>query len=211
MFLESNLLQNTTLADATHADWYAIYTRHQHEKVIAQTLATKGFETFLPLAVSPHQWKDRTKIVSVALFPCYVFLKGDVEHGRLKILTTPGVHSLVSSAGQPAAIPAIQIETIRHALEKGARLQPHPFLKCGDIVRVKRGALEGVEGILVRKKNLCRLVLTIEMLGRSAFVEVEAAQVEKLYAGRLAVEAGSDPGTCRAALSRNPRLTIGPL
>src|ERR1700674_4182423 len=94
------------------SSWYAIYTRHQHEKMVAQILTSKGFETFLPLYETTHHWKDRTKALSLPLFPCYVFLKGGIER-RLQILTTPGIYGLVSSAGQPAAIPDIEIEAIR--------------------------------------------------------------------------------------------------
>jgi transcription antitermination factor NusG len=159
--------------------WYAIYTRHKHEKTVAQILASKGLETFLPLYATAHRWKDRTKLLSLPLFPCYVFLKGGLDR-RLDIVTTPGFYSLVSSAGQPLAIPPDEIEAVRRAVKSGARVDPHPFLKCGERVRVKCGALTGMEGILVRKKNLYRLVLSVEMLGKAVAVEVDAFLVERL-------------------------------
>src|SRR5256885_6638245 len=71
-------------------DWYAIYTRHQHEKTVARILTSKGFETLLPLYSVAHRWKDRTKLLSLPLFPCYVFLKGGAER-RLDIMTTPEI------------------------------------------------------------------------------------------------------------------------
>jgi len=132
--------------------WYVVYTRHQHEKVIAQILASKGFETLLPLCQTVRRWKDRTKSLSLPLFPCYVFLQGGIER-RLDILTTPGIHALVSNAGTPIAVPASEIDAIRRAVESGAPVEPHPYLKCGEWVRVTSGSLEGIEGILVRKKS----------------------------------------------------------
>jgi transcription antitermination factor NusG len=159
--------------------WYALYTRHQHEKTVVQILTIKGFETLLPLYQTARRWRDRTKLLSLPLFPCYVFLKGGLER-RLDIMTTPGIHALVSSAGQPAAIPASEIDAIRRAVESGARVEPHPLLRCGEWVRVKAGPLAGVQGILVRKKNIYRLVLAVEMLGKAAAVEVDAFLVEKL-------------------------------
>lgn len=161
--------------------WYAIYTRHQHEKTVAQILKSKGFEVFLPLYGAAHRWKDRTKVVSLPLFPCYVFLRGGLER-RLDIVTTPGIYALVSTAGQPAAIPAIELEAVRRAVESTLRVEPHPFLKCGDWVRVKCGPLAGYQGILIRKKNLYRLVLSVEMLGKAAAVEIDAFLVERLNA-----------------------------
>ena len=108
-----------------------------------------------------------------------MFLRGDLGR-RLDIITTPGIHVLVSNGGQPAAIPAAELDNIRQAVVSGTRIQPHPFLKCGDWVRVKCGPLAGMQGILVRKKNVYRLVLSIEMLGKAAAVEVDAVLVERL-------------------------------
>jgi len=164
--------------------WYAIYTRHQHEKMVAQVLTGKGFETFLPLYSTTHNWKDRSKALSLPLFPCYVFLRGGIER-RLQIITTPGIYGLVSSGGQPAAIPDIEIEAVRRVVESGAQVEAHPYLKCGHWVRVKCGPLVGIEGILVRKKNISRLVLSVEILGTAAAIEIAAFQVEALSAPRL--------------------------
>ena len=184
-------------------EWYAIYTRHQHEKTVAQILTSKGFETLLPLYSAVHSWKDRTKLLLLPLFPCYVFLKGGLER-RLDIMTTPGIYALVSTTGKPAPIPPAEIEAIRRAVESGACLEPHPLLKCGEWVRVKCGPLVGIEGILLRKKNLHRLVLSVEMLGKAAAVEVDGFAVERLNGKPLSVD-----GRDYAAVSRHawPRST----
>jgi transcription antitermination factor NusG len=179
------LSYSTTSTDSQllESSWYAIYTRHQHEKTVAQILTGKGFNTFLPLYATTHDWKDRTKALTLPLFPCYVFLKGGIER-RLQIITTPGIYGLVSSAGQPAAIPDIEIEAIRRVVDSGTRVEIHPFLKCGSWVRGKGGLLAGIEGILVRKKNASRLVLNVEILGTAAAIEVAAFQVEAVTAPR---------------------------
>ena len=181
MLTESRITAENHLSDSS---WYALYTRHQHEKMVDQVLTNKGFDTFLPLYATTHNWKDRTKALTLPLFPCYVFLKGGIER-RLQILTTPGIYGLVSSAGQPAAIPDMEIEAIRRVVESGARVEAHPFLKCGTWVRVKSGPLAGIEGIFVRKKNITRLVLSVEILGTAAAIEVQAFQVEEVNAPRL--------------------------
>jgi transcription antitermination factor NusG len=174
----------SNVSNVSESPWYAIYTRHQHEKMVAQILTSKGFNTFLPLYATTHKWKDRTKALSLPLFPCYVFLKGDIER-RLQIVTTPGIFGLVSSGGQPAAIPNVEIEAIQRVIESGNRVEAHPFLKCGNRVRVKCGPLAGIEGILVRKKSVSRLVLTVEILGTAAAIEVSAFQVEAVSVPRL--------------------------
>ena len=167
--------------------WHVLYTRHQHEKAVDQILASKGFHTFLPLYQTAHRWKDRTKVLSLPLFPCYVFLNGGLER-RLDIMTTPGIHALVSTSGAPATVPLAEIEAIRRAIESGAQVEPHPFLKCGDWVRIKRGPLAGLQGILVRKKNLYRLVVLVEILGRAAAVEIDAFLIERLSAKPFVVD-----------------------
>jgi transcription antitermination factor NusG len=180
MLPESTAAGESGLCDSS---WYALYTRHQHEKMVDQVLTNKGFNTFLPLYATTHNWKDRTKALTLPLFPCYVFLKGGVER-RLHILTTPGIYGVVSSAGQPAAIPDIEIEAIRRVIKSGARVEAHPYLKCGNWVRVKCGPLAGIEGILVRKKNISRLVLSVEILGTAAAIEVDAFQVDAVNGPR---------------------------
>jgi transcription antitermination factor NusG len=159
--------------------WYAVYTRHQHEKTVARVLELKGFGTLLPLYEEPRRWRDRVKLLSLPLFPCYVFVKGDLGR-RLDVVTTPGIHSFVLSAGQPAAIPTVEIEALQRGVSAGARFEPHPFLKSGDRVRVRSGCFEGIEGLLVRKKGLYRLVVSVEILAKAAAVEVDAGEVERL-------------------------------
>jgi transcription antitermination factor NusG len=159
--------------------WYALYTRHQHEKNAARILTNKGFDTFLPLYTAAHQWKDRVKQLAVPLFPCYVFIRGRIDR-RFEILTTPGIHGWVGVAGKPSPIPDEEIDSVRQVVERSLQVEPHPFLKCGDRVRVKAGPLVGIEGILVRKKNLFRLVLSVELLEKSVAVEVDASVVERV-------------------------------
>jgi transcription antitermination factor NusG len=159
--------------------WCAVYTRHQHEKFIGEMLRAKGFEVFLPLYESTRRWKDRRKILSLPLFPCYVFVRGAHER-RLPVLTTPGVHMIISRGERVATVPDEEIEAIRKAVEGPLNVEPHPFLRCGERVRVMRGSLEGVEGVLTRKKNLYRLVLSVEMLAQSVSVEIDALDVVPL-------------------------------
>jgi transcription antitermination factor NusG len=156
--------------------WHAIYTRYQHEKSVAENLARSGVEVFLPTYDVIRQWTDRKKRLTLPLFPCYVFLRGCFEQ-RWKIVATPGVHSFVMFAGRPAPIPNSEIDAIRKAVDSNLRVEPHPFLRCGDWVRVKSGPLADIEGILVRKKGRYRLVLSLQLVGKSMAVEVDAFSV----------------------------------
>jgi len=175
-----------TELDLMH-NWFAVCTRHQHEKTVARNLEYREFEVFLPLYKARHRWKDRIKEVSLPLFPGYLFVREGFKRW-LAILTTPGVSSIVSCGDQPVAIPFSEIEGVRRIVESTLRVEPHPFLKSGDWVRVKHGPIAGVEGILLRQKNFARLVLSVEMLGKSAAVEVDATDVERIPARALRVD-----------------------
>jgi transcription antitermination factor NusG len=164
--------------------WWALYTRHQHEKTVAEMLSAKGFEVFLPLYDSVRRWNDRKKLISLPLFPCYVFVRGGLNR-RLQVVTTPGVHMILSRGEREATIPEAEIEAIRKTVTGSFRVEPHPFLKCGERVRVTRGSLEGLEGVLVRKKNMFRLVLSVDMLAQSVAVEIDAADVQPLQVRSL--------------------------
>lgn len=177
MFVDPNWVQRTP--GTFDLGWYAVYTRHHHEKMVARYLTAKGLTVFLPLYTAPRRWQDRIKVVSLPLFPCYVFIHAELKR-HLDVVTTAGVYGFVCCAGLPALIPPCEISAIRRVVDRSVKIEPHPFLKCGDQVRVKAGPLEGIEGILVRKKNFCRLVLTVELLGKSAAVEVDASVVEKI-------------------------------
>ena len=170
--------------------WWVIYTRHQHEKAVADVLSAKGFEVFLPLYDSIRRWKDRQKLLSLPLFPCYVFVRGGFDR-RLPIISTPGVYMALTRGDRIAVIPDKEIDAIRRTVEGSFRMEPHPFLRCGDRVRVIAGSLEGVEGILIRKKNQFRLVLSVDMLEKSVAVEIDASDVESIV-GQIPGREASD-------------------
>jgi transcription antitermination factor NusG len=163
--------------------WHALYTRYQHEKLVQQILNEKGFETFLPLYQATHRWKDRMRQLWLPLFPSYVFIRGGLDR-RLDLVTTTGFHSIVSEGQRPGIVSQVEIDALRQLVETRLRVEPHPFLKVGDRVQVKSGPLAGFGGILVRKKNQYRLVLSVDLLQQSVAAEVDAHQVERVPEAR---------------------------
>jgi transcription antitermination factor NusG len=102
---------------------------------------------------------------------------------------------IVGCGGQPASISDVEIEAIRRVVESPVKAEPHPYLRCGDRVRVTAGPLRGLEGLLVRKKNWCKLLLSVEMLQRSVAVEVDAAMVQRVGGrSQVFVPGGISPG-----------------
>ena len=115
-------------------------------------------------------------MLDLPLFPGYVFVHIDA-HDRVGVLEVPGVISMIGTAKQPAPLPEMEVEALRIGLDP-TRAEPHPLLTVGQRVRIKRGALSGVEGIVVRKKSGLQVVLTLSLLMQSIAIEVNSDDVE---------------------------------
>jgi transcription antitermination factor NusG len=176
---QSMELRASPLSGAVSPQWYALYTRPRHEKQVVTQLQRKSIEYFLPLYESQRRWKDRRIQLQMPLFPGYVFVHMALRD-RLQVLTIGGAIRFVAFDGRPAPLLERDVEALRQGLRQGLRPEPHPYLKVGRRVRVKSGPLAGTEGILQRKKDRFRLVLSLDLIMRSVAVEVDAADVEPL-------------------------------
>lgn len=157
--------------------WYAIYTHSRHEKKVAEELADRDVTCFLPLREVRHRWKDRWKLVQLPLFSGYVFVNIPLAD-KLKVLKTKGTAYMVGLGGHPEPIPDEQIYSIMSFLEKRVPYDSYPYLKEGEKVEVRYGPLKGLRGILVRKKNQSKLVLSVDLIQQSIALEVDASDVE---------------------------------
>jgi transcription antitermination factor NusG len=161
----------------TEIHWYAAHTNSRHEKRVAQQMEGNQIAHFLPLYKSVRRWKDRKKQVELPLFPGYVFVHIALRD-RLQVLKLPGVVQLISFNGTPAPLPDAEIEALRGGLAKSLATEPHPYLTVGKKVRVHSGPMAGVEGILLRRKEKFRVVLSIHLIQRSVAVEVDETEIE---------------------------------
>jgi len=157
--------------------WYAVFTMARHEKQIAWHLAQREIESFLPLYKTKHRWKNRCTVdLELPLFPNYVFVRIDPQE-RVRVLRVPSVVSIVSAGREPLPVPDHYISGLRDGLLTNG-IAPHPGLEGGDRVRITAGAMADMVGVLDRHKNGFRVVLKLEMIGRSVAVEVDLADIE---------------------------------
>jgi transcription antitermination factor NusG len=161
------------------ARWYAAYTRANHEKSVAEQLYVRAVENFLPVYASMRKWKDRRVKLDMPLFPGYVFVKLALRD-RLHVQQVPGVVRLVGFGGTAAELPAEDMESLRMGLAGGIHAEPHPYLTVGRRVRIVRGPLMGMEGLIVRRKKGIRFIISLELIQRSVAVEIEAADLERV-------------------------------
>jgi len=158
--------------------WYAAYTNANHEKRVTQQLEKRSVEHYLPLYESARRWKDRRVLLQMPLFPGYVFVKLALRD-RLQLLQIPGVVQLVSFNGHPAPLPEEDIQAIRNCLDRGHQVEPHPYLRSGRRVRVMSGPFRGLDGIILRRKNKTRFVLSFELIMRSVAVEIDETELSE--------------------------------
>ena len=157
--------------------WFAVRVRSNFEQKVCTSLSGMGYETFLPTYRQRRAWTDRVKETEVPLFPGYTFCRIDPKF-RLPLLKVPGVVSLVGAAKRPEAIPEEELTAIRTIIETRLTLQPWPFLHVGQKIRIHKGPLSGVEGILVGFKDDYRIVVSVTLLKRSVAVQLEGAWVK---------------------------------
>lgn len=161
------------------AEWYAIRTRSRHEKMVADQLDRLGVENFLPLVKRTRQWSDRVKEIELPLFSGYTFVRVVLSsQDRLRVLQTHGVAGFVGINCCGTAIPENQIEDIRTLLSSDVPFEEQPFLRVGQRVRIRGGALDGVEGILSAQNDDRSLVISLEPIQRSLSVRIQGYTVE---------------------------------
>jgi transcription antitermination factor NusG len=160
-------------------NWYAVHTRARHERAVAHRLRELGVNTFLPLVTEVHRWSDRRKSVEVPLFGCYVFVKlPPTGEDRLRVLRIDGVFKFVGVRGVGTPIAETQIDTVRTLVGQQLPWSSHPFLQIGQRVRVRGGALDGVEGILLSRNDDNTLVVSIDAIQRSLAVRIQGYDLE---------------------------------
>ncbi len=160
-------------------NWFALYVKPQHEKSVAEQLNAKSVNGYVPLFRSRRRWSDRVKAVELPLFPRYVFARFNFEE-RLKVLSVSSVVSLVGFGGKPCPMTEEDIDRVKSLVNSGVPIMPWPLLRVGQRVRIHKGPLSGIEGILVREKAAYRVVVNVDLLQRAVAVEIERDLVESL-------------------------------
>jgi transcription antitermination factor NusG len=175
--IENSIFVPANQDRAAEMHWYALYTCARHEKQVARQIEQRHISCFLPVYRSVRRWKDRRKELELALFPSYVFVHIALKD-RLKVLQVASAVRFVSFNGHPAPLPEADMESLMSGLSRGVRAEPHPYLTAGRRVRVRSGPLSGAEGILVRRKDKFRVVLSLDLIMRAVAVEVDEADIE---------------------------------
>ncbi|HUF52061.1 MAG TPA: UpxY family transcription antiterminator [Longimicrobiales bacterium] len=163
--------------------WYACYTKARHEKRVETLLRERGIETFLPLITRESQWKDRKKVVDWPLFPSYVFGRFTLADVH-RVLSVPGVATLVKANGRPVWIEESELENVRlfaQALAQGGKKpEPRPYFADGEWVEVMDGPFRGVRGIVVEQRGRRRVLIGLKAIGQGLEVDIDTSTLRSI-------------------------------
>ena len=161
--------------------WFAVQTRPRHERKVSLGLKEKGIHSFLPLRREKRQWSDRRQWIELPLFSHYVFVQiPATTELRVNVLRTSGVLRFAGVPGCGTPIPDEQIENLQTIIDQQIPLAPQEFVKVGERVRIRGGALNGIEGILAAIKNDRSLVVSVDLIQKSVAIRIDGFEVERV-------------------------------
>ena len=173
--LDGNVGRMAIVEEPT-SSWYVLRVHSRREKWIAQGLRTAGHEVCLPLTSSRRRWSDRSKNIEWPIFPGYVFCQFDTGD-RVPILQTPGVLSILGTAGKAMPLAPEEVQSLRVLERATVQVDSQPFLYVGDWVVIEGGPLDGLIGILKGNRKSTRVIVSVGLLQRSVAVELDRASV----------------------------------
>lgn len=158
-------------------NWFAVFTLPQNEKSVARHLALREVESFLPTYETVRVWKNRQRVRTILpLFPSYLFVKINGRQ-RCRVLESPGVIRIVGNCREHVPVPESTIALLRTGVQNKT-LEPYPEFAVGQKVRIRTGAMQGQQGVLVRQGNRLRFVVALAMINQYAAIEVGAEALE---------------------------------
>ena len=176
-----SLARGAMNAPAAESPWFALVVRSRWEKLAATSLVSKGHECLLPVRKERRRWSDRWKELELPLFPGYLFCRFQT-YERPAVLSIPGILSVVGFGRTPAPVDSNEIAAVQLIAQTGFAAKPWSYIEVGEVVRLERGPLQGLTGIVLQCKSESKLILSVTLLKRSIAVEIDREWVSKVPA-----------------------------
>jgi len=157
--------------------WYVVRTRPHAENKASAHLGRQGFDTYLPRYLKKRRHARRIETVQAVLFPCHLFVAIDRQTQRWRcISSTIGVSHLVCNGEEPAPVPDIVIAALREREDEGGlvRLPARHRFAAGEKVRLLDGAFADCIGLFEGMKDIERVSVLLDLLGRKVRVLLDA-------------------------------------
>lgn len=179
----TNSLVPTNEAGDLYPQWHVIYTRSHCEQLVYDQLVAKGFQLFLPKVAVWSKYGEGRKVCHAPLFSSYLFLHHVVDKfSYIDVRKARGVVNILGERWDSlAVVPDAEIEAIQTVVHSQVPVLPHPYLREGQKVRIKRGPLTNLEGVLIQTQpDKGLLVISVDLLQRSIAVKVDCTTVEAI-------------------------------
>ena len=157
--------------------WIALRTKSRQEKAVARCVRARDIEYYLPLIEKVSSVRGRMLRTKVPVFPGYVFLRGELDDAYDEALS-PRICQIITIRDQQRF--SLELAQVKRALESPVAIELYPFAARGRRCRVARGPLQGVEGVVLERKNAHRLVLQVDIIGQGVALEIDAGMLEAL-------------------------------
>ena len=177
---DSRIAEQPNSRTPSSLKWYVLWTRSQYEHMVYEQLSSRGFHLFLPTLDVWIRRNGNRHRATIPMFPGYLFLHHFMDKASyIEVTKARGLVRLLGDRWDALAeVPDHEIASIQRIYRTGVSAVLHPYLRVGERVRVTRGVLEGVEGILVRiRPERGLVVVSVNLLQRSVAVEVDCANV----------------------------------
>jgi transcriptional antiterminator NusG len=172
----SGLVPTPVHAIETTPQWHVLWARSNCEQLVHDQLLSKGFHVFLPTLEVWFRRSGVRRVCRAPMFAGYLFLHHALDKwSDVEVRKTRGLVTILGDSWERrATVPAREIDSIQRVVRGGLPALPYPFLKEGQRVRITRGPMADVEGILVRTRaNKGLLVLSVALVSGSVAVEVD--------------------------------------
>lgn len=150
------------------------------EETAVANLQRQGFEVYMPLYKTCHATDDGLAAGFQPMFPRYVFIRpANARQSLATVASTRGVCCLVRFGVEAAQVAPVVLDEIQ-ALERGrnqAGLEAISPIQPGANVRMRKGGLKGIEGLVVSVARQ-RVTFLLEMLGREQQVTLAHGELE---------------------------------
>ena len=163
--------------DALKGRWWVVHTKPRNEKALAADLDRIGIGCFLPLARVKRQYGGRTTYVRIPLFPGYPFLSGGEEE-RYATLMTHRAANVIRVVDQERL--STDLTHIYRVVASEEPVDLYPAIRSGRRCRVLRGPLKGLEGVVLLRRDVSRVYVSVDVLGQSAELEIDVSLLEVL-------------------------------
>jgi len=160
--------------------WTPVRTKSRQEKKLAKYCTANNIPYYLPLIRKHHVYGKREAEFSSPMFSGYVFCRiNEILFSKLQLSNAIVYKIPVDEHAERLLIKELKSIRVFERMSENCPVEICPELVAGTPVEIKRGLFQGIKGIVQARKNKLMLIVSVELLGQTAAVEINAADLEK--------------------------------